>query len=260
MRNILTLLRFETKRLLKSKISFLYAAIYGICFLISAYFYSLYGSEASVLITPNGQSFAIQHLQASFLFTGVFVAIFASSLILQERTNGTIKYILTRPVTRGEFFVSRVLSLTVFVIFISFMMIVIGYIVGIACFGWGDYMEFANLRYPPIEGVFQTLKAALAFSYAYLGYGMMALVVSMFMDQMTTSVTVMTLLIMVGQYAEVLPTLKIGVIMHQMLFYHIDLFQASQAVVILNGFVIGLYIVVFFSLGWVTFRQQNLKV
>ncbi len=121
-------------------------------------------------------------------------------------------------------------------------------------------MEFATLRYPPIEGVFQTLKAALAFSYAYLGYGMMALVVSMFMDQMISSVTVMTLLIMVGQYAEVLPNLKAGVIMHQMLFYHIDLFQESQAVIIWNGFVIGLYIIVFFILGLVTFRQQNLKV
>lgn len=260
MRNILTLLKFETMRLLTSKLSLLYAAIYGLSFLISAYFYSVYGSEGSVLVTSNGQSFAIQHLQASFLFTGVFVAIYASSLILQERTKGTIKNILTRPVTRGVFFVARALSLTVFVIFISFMMIVIGYIVGIACFGWGDYMEFATLRYPPIEGVFQTLKAALAFSYAYLGYGMMALVVSMFMDQMISSVTVMTLLIMVGQYAEVLPNLKAGVIMHQMLFYHIDLFQESQAVIIWNGFVIGLYIIVFFILGLVTFRQQNLKV
>jgi ABC-2 type transport system permease protein len=260
MRNILTLWGFETKNMLTSKISFLYAAIYGICFLISAYFYSVYGSEASVLVTSNGQSFAIQHLQASFLFTGVFVAIYASSLILQERTNGTIKNILTRPITRGEFFVSRALSLTVFVVFISFMMIVIGYIVGTVCFGWGHYMEFANLRYQPIEGIFQTLKAALAFSYAYIGYGMMALVVSMLMDQMTTSVTVMTLLIMVGQYSEVLPNLKAGVIMHQMLFYHIDLFQESQSVMLWNGFVIGVYILVFFILGLVTFRKQNLKV
>lgn len=260
MRKAGILIGFEIKRMLFSKTTAIYTGIYFISFIISAIFFKMMGSDGSVLTIANAQSFPIQHLQASFLFTGIFVAIYVSQIISEERTQGTIKLILTRSLSRLEYFMSKVISIFLFSVFITLLMIVLSYVVGMLFFGWGDTLIFFSVKSEGFQGIVITMLSGLAFAFSYFAFGMIAIVVSMFSSRVSVNATMMGTLLMVGQYFEVLPAVKQFAIFHQMLFFHIYIFEKSFAYNTISFFVLIAYSVIFGIFGYQIFRKKDLYV
>lgn len=238
----------------------IYAVIYLISFIISAVFFKLYGSEYTVLTVGNAQSFPIQHLQASFLFTGVFLAIYAAQIIVEERSRGTIKLLLLRPVSRTAYYISRVVSIFLFSVLLTLMMIILSYAVGLLFLGWGDQMIWGSLTSSGIHGVLLTLLCGLAFAFSYFAFGIIAMAVSMFTSKLMESAIIMAILLMAGQYFELFPSIKQFAVFHQMLFFHIDIFEKSFAYNAVNILVLATYYVIFGIIGYLAFRKKDLYV
>lgn len=260
MKKIGVTVAFEVQKMISAKTTMIYMGIYLISFLMSAVFFRLYGSEYTVLTVGNAQSFPLQHLQSSFLLTGVFMAIYVAQISVQERSMGTIKITLLRPVSRFEYFISKVISIYLFSLLLTLMMIVLGYGIGLVVLGWGDQMVFQSLSSGGIEGVLITLLCGLVFSIAYFAFGMIALLVSMFSNKLLESAIVMGILLLVGQYLEIFPSIKKFAVFHQMLFLHMDIIDKPFADNLISFLVLFVYIAVCGIIGFLLFEKKDLYV
>lgn len=260
MKNILTIVLFETKQLVLSKMILSFSIIYLINYVISAVFFKISGSELTTLTAGNAQSFPIQHLQFSFFFTGTFLAIYASKISSQDRSEGLIKMTLTRSVSRLEYFISRVLAILLFCLFITFVMISLSYLVGMIFLGWGNELVFHSIEVSGISGVFITFICGLAFAFSYFGFGLFALIVSLFFNRVAETTVLMAIVLMAGEYLELLPNIQQFVLFHQMVFFHIDIFHKSLLYNLFSVIILLLYCLVFSVVGYLIFRKKDLYV
>lgn len=157
------------------------------------------GNNGSVLTLGNAQTFPIQHLQASFLFTGTFLAIYIGQMISQDRSQGTIKLILTRSVSRLEYYMGKVLAVWLLSLWLTLLMIALGYVIGLLFFGWGDSLVFFSVQSGGWEGFAVTMLTGLAFAFSYFAFGMIAIVVAMLADKVLETAVLLGILLMAGQ-------------------------------------------------------------
>lgn len=251
---------FEIKRLLTSKLLWIHTFSFGVMFVISAIFFKLYGVEGSVLTNANAQSFPIQHLQASITFMAIFVAIYVGDITVQDRLNGTIKLTLLRSVSRLQYFLSRVVCTFIFCILLTLGMIVTGYLVGIAFFGWGDYLEFYGVISSGLQGVGLTLLAGLAFAFAYFIFGLLSLIISLYFERVATLAIVAGASTIIGQYVILLPTIKHYAIFQQLLFFHTDWFNTSFRQNLMNSTILFVYMILCIAIGYFLFKKKDLFV
>ena len=179
-------LSFEGRRMLTSKSTLIYVIIYLTSYIILVIFFQLYGSDGSVLTEASAQSFPIQHLQAGILFTGTFIAIYVAQITRQERTQGTIKLILLRPVSRLQYYISRILSIAFFSILLTLIQITVGYwyLVGMLFFGWHGTLVFGSMVTSGPTGVDITFLYGLAFAFAYFAFGMLMMLLFGFLPRL----------------------------------------------------------------------------
>ena len=260
MNNILAITSFEIKRLFKSRLLWVFTCFFAAMYVISAIFFNLYGSEGSVLTNASAQSFPIQHLQASLTFTAIFVAIYVGDITVQDRMNGTIKLTLLRSLSRLQYFISRVLCTFIFSIVMTLIMIVAGYIVGLAFFGWGEYFEFFGMFSSGLHGVGITLLAGFAFALAYFIFGLLILVVSLYFERVATLAMVAGASTLIGQYVILLPTIKHYAIFQQLLFFHIDWFNTSLSQNLMNSTILFIYMILCIAMGYFQFKKKDLFV
>ncbi|WP_321386505.1 ABC transporter permease subunit [uncultured Enterococcus sp.] len=254
------LLWFETKRMLFSRSMAVYMGIYFINYLLSAVFFKLYGSEGTVLSVGNAQSFPIQHLQASYLFTGIFIAIYTAQITVQERNEGTVKFVLLRPVSRSVYYITRLLLLLLFSIVITLMMIALSYAVGLLFFGWGDQLIFHSQRLSGSAGVILTLISGAAFALSYFIFSLIVLVISTCCNRLLESVIASGILLIVGEYTELLPSIKQYTIFHQMYFFCVDIFEQSSTKIMESLLSLLIYGLLFGVGGYLLFRKKDLYV
>ena len=251
MKKIRTLLAFECRRMLTSTSTLIYAIIYFISYIISAIFFKLYGSDGSVLTVASAQSFPIQHLQAGILFTGTFVAIYVAQITRQERTQGTIKLILLRPVSRSQYYISRILSIASFSMLLTLIQITVG---------WHGSLVFGGMTSSGLTGIGLTFLSGAAFSFAYFAFGLLMLLLSEFLPRLIDCAVTGMIILLVGQYAEVVPSLRQYVLVHQMLFFHQDIFGMNAVYNLRSAAVILAYSLICGFIGYHVFRNEDLSV
>lgn len=250
----------EVRRMVWSKTSAIFAGLYWVSFMISAVFFKIMGSDGSVLTLGNAQSFPVQHLQASFLLTGTFLAVYTGQMISQDRSQGTIKLILTRSVSRLEYYMGKLLSVGLLSLWLTFMMIALGYLTGLLFFGWGDALVFFSVQAGGWKGLAVTFLTGLAFAFSYFAFGMISMVVAMLADKVMETAVLLGIMLMAGQYFELLPAVKQFAVFHQMLFFLIDIWEQPYTYNVINAAVVIAYSAVFGMLGYFIFRSKDLHV
>lgn len=260
MKNIYDLTVFEMKKMLRAKSTIIYAAFFFINYIISVIFFKLYGNEGSVLTVGNAQSFPIQHLPSSYLFAGIFIAVYVAQIVTQECSRGTIKLILLRSVSRLEYYASRITSIFLFSVFLVLMMLALSYITGWIFFGWGDKMVFNTINASGIHGILITLKSGFAYAFVYFIFGLIALVVSIFTRRLLESVIIMGGMLMAGQYFELLPDIKQFAIFHHIYFFGSDLLEKNLRQNIGSVAILCVYLLFFAVSGYFIFRKKDLFV
>jgi len=89
---------------------------------------------------PNGVTFTREFMDNSVnLFIPLLIMAIASDLVSGERTTGTIKMLLTRPVRRWKVLLSKLITLMMFVSLIVLSVFVMSYVISGLFFGYGGF-------------------------------------------------------------------------------------------------------------------------
>lgn len=116
-----------------------YAAMVGIA-LLGAYL--VYHAEQAVAIkSGSGYAFAISLVLRCIDFGAPILYVMICILFAIEVSNSTVKYILTRPVTRMELIVSKYVTALLMIILAILIFWAIGFITGGYYYGLGDLTE-----------------------------------------------------------------------------------------------------------------------
>ncbi|MEB3101343.1 ABC transporter permease [Ferviditalea candida] len=90
--------------------------------------------------SPNGVTFASGFMDnAVSLFIPLLVLAVASDLVSGERSAGTIKMLLTRPVSRWKILTSKLIALLLFTSLIVFSSAIMAYLISGVVFGYGGW-------------------------------------------------------------------------------------------------------------------------
>lgn len=89
-------------------------------------------------VVSNGQLFPAAALALVLpVFLPITVAIVAGDTIAGEASNGTLRYLLVRPVGRLRLLVAKLVSVAAFVLLAVLFVTLTGYVAGVAAFGFG---------------------------------------------------------------------------------------------------------------------------
>ncbi len=89
---------------------------------------------------PNGVTFTREFMDNSIsLFIPLLIMAIASDIVSGERTSGTIKMLLTRPVKRWKVLLSKMITMVMFVSLIVLSTFVISYLISGAFFGYKGF-------------------------------------------------------------------------------------------------------------------------
>ncbi|KAF1301436.1 ABC transporter permease [Candidatus Enterococcus willemsii] len=260
MRNMLSLLLFELKRLVRSRLLWLYGGFSVLVELITIFIYYTYGADTTVILTPNAQSIPIQMLQASLTFSALFVGLYVGDVYIQDRNNGTIKLVLLRSVSRLQYFMTRIIGIFMFSLLMTIISLLAGYLIGVIFFGWGDYFEFYDVVASGAQGVLYTLLGGVAFSFAYFVFGILALLLALFTERVSMLAMIAAGSTLIGQYVLLFPSVKQFTIFQQLLFFHIDWFTQSMSHNLINLAVLVGHLIVASGVGYFLFKKLDLNV
>lgn len=141
---ILKLLRNDVSRALRTRVPYFgIAAVSLVCVIIFIFTSSLRNSQA-----VNAWGFLGFSLQGAFADVGiVFIIIFSTLLISEETGSGTIRMILSSPVLRYEFYISKALTGILYMIAMSGTTLLVSYILATLHFDFAAVEDAAGLVY-----------------------------------------------------------------------------------------------------------------
>ncbi len=162
--------------------------------------------------SPNGVTFAIGFISNSMgMFIPLMVLGMASDLVSGERSAGTVKMLLARPVRRWKVLTSKLLALFLFVSLIVLSSALLSYLISGLVFGFGgwDMPIFSGFR---IEGtelieshvhavpqwLYLIMECGLAW-YASMAVACLAFMVSVLVRSTAASIVIMMAAIISGQ-------------------------------------------------------------
>lgn len=161
--------------------------------------------------TPNAVTFTKSFLDnAVNLFIPLMVLAIASDLVSSERSSGTIKMLLTRPVRRWRILTSKLMALTLYVSLIIVTTIALCYLISGLVFGYRGWEEpvFVGFRvngaqvdtanvHAVTQGVYVLMQAGLVW-FAAMVVAIIALMVSVLLRSTAASFVTMMATIIAG--------------------------------------------------------------
>lgn len=117
------------------------------------------------------------------IFLPVAVAVIAGDSVAGEASNGTLRYLLVRPVARTRLLVAKLVSVIAFVLIAVVVVAGVGYLVGTQLFGSSALQSTSGTTLSPVQA---TLRTAVA--VGYVGFSMLGVAaVAMFLSTLTDS-------------------------------------------------------------------------
>ncbi|MFC5531821.1 ABC transporter permease [Cohnella yongneupensis] len=161
--------------------------------------------------TPNGVTFTKTFMDnAVNLFIPLMVLAIASDLVSSERSSGTIKMLLTRPVRRWRILLSKLLTLSLYVSLIIVTTITLSYLISGLLFGYSGWEEpvFVGFKvngadvdtsnvHAVTQGVYVLMQAGLIWFSAMI-VSIIALMVSVLVRSTAASFVTMMATIIAG--------------------------------------------------------------
>ncbi len=137
-------------------------------------------------VLSTGQLFPLAALAIVLpLFLPIAVAVMAGDAVAGEAQQGTLRYLLTRPVGRTRFLVAKLMSVVVFVLLAVVIVAATGYVTGVTLLGDNPVAGVSAVSGTPLtqqEVVYRTLLAIGYVTMCMLGVAAAALFFSTFTD------------------------------------------------------------------------------
>jgi ABC-2 type transport system permease protein len=218
---------------------------------------SLYPAAALALVLP--------------IFLPVAVAMFAGDAVAGEANNGTLRYLLIRPVSRSRLLMAKLLGVAVFVIVVILLVVITSFLVGGGLFGFGQaaavgqpggVTSLSGTILTPLELVLRLLAAIGYIVLCMMGVGVIALFFSTISDS-GLGAALGTLAVLIT--SEVLTTLDAASIVKPYLpsnywlswidFFRVPIFWGN----IDKGILVQVaYLAVFFGAAWANLTSKDI--
>jgi ABC-2 type transport system permease protein len=205
------------------------------------------------------------------IFLPVAVAMFAGDAVAGEADNGTLRYLLIRPVGRVRLLVAKLVTIGVFVVVAIAFVVVTSYLVGTGLFGVGQaaavgqpggLTSLSGTALTPLDLVIRLLGAVAYIVVSMLGVGVIALFLSTVADS-PLGAALGTLAILIT--SEVLTTLDAASSVKTYLptNYWLSWIDFFRAPVFWHNIDRGLivqaaYLVVFLGAAWANFASKDI--
>ena len=221
---MLTFLRQEIFKLLRSRLlylSFMMLVIFVLLMLWGFYTYSLHktGGQVEFKYTYenpsyfNGLIFTLYSAYFAFqLIIPISVSILAGTQIAGEARSGTLRSLLTRPISRRRLYFGKYLVSALSVFFLLSFFIMFNLLVGLLLVGWGDlslYPGPLNLvqepaRLPQSEALLRFCYSVFSGTWSLLTLATLAFLMSvLFENPIVASFTALTLYVMLNVIGRV---------------------------------------------------------
>jgi ABC-2 type transport system permease protein len=213
-------------------------------------------------ITDNGLFVALAALTIEIgLFLPLAVSVVAGDSVAGEANIGTLRYLLTVPVTRLRLLAVKLAAITVGAFLATFTVAVVGILMGLALFGGGSMTLLSGTQIGFGEGLLRVALAA-----AYLACGLAALgTVGLFISTLTEQPIGATIATVIFSSAcfilDSIP--QVGWLHPYLLTHHWldfgDLFRAPiEWTNVLAGLYLAAgYVIVFFAAAWARFSGKD---
>jgi len=181
-----------------------YGAMVGIAALGA---YLVYHAEQAVAIkSGSGYAFAISLMIRCVDFGAPIMYVMICILFAIEVSNSTVKYILTRPVTRMELILSKYLTAMLMIAFMLVIFWCVGLATGGYYYGLGDLTENEYLIFTSGYMYKEILTATLLLMVPFAAIAAMALMVSTFSSTMGGAIIIGLILYFFFQILGLIPT------------------------------------------------------
>lgn len=213
-------------------------------------------------ITQNGLFVSLSALTIELgLFLPLAVAVVAGDSIAGEANIGTLRYLLTVPVTRGRLLAVKYAGIVVGAFTATFVVTLTGMLLGLALFGGGSMTTLSGTQIGFLSGLGRVLLAA-----AYLSCGLAALgAVGLFFSTLTEQpIGAMVTTVVFSTTSYILDSIPQVSWLHPYLITHhwLDFGDLLRDPVAWNNLLAGLglavgYAVVFWVAAWARFSVKD---
>ncbi len=213
-------------------------------------------------ITGNGLFVALAALTIELgLFLPLAVSVVSGDAVAGEANLGTLRYLLTVPVTRTRLLLVKYAAVAIGAFIATFTVAVVGMVMGLALFGGGSMTLLSGTQVGFVDGLVRVLAAA-----AYLACGMAALgAVGLFVSTLTEQPIAATIATIVfSSTCFILDSIPQVSWLHPYLLTHhwMDFGDLFRSPIAWNNMSAGLYldaayVIVFFAAAWARFAGKD---
>lgn len=112
------------------------------------------------------------------LFLPIAVSVIGGDTIAGEAANGTLRYLLTRPVPRARLLVAKLVTVTTFIFLAVIVVAIVAFIAGVVLFGIKPLSSLSATALTPAETTVRTFLAIIYIGWSMLGLGAIAVFAS----------------------------------------------------------------------------------
>jgi len=116
----------------------------------------------------NGNMFAYQLFYSMWLFVPLLVVVVTGGMISEETSEGTLRMVLSRKVSKSGFFSARFFAATVFALLIVLFMAILSIGVGILIFGSGELLTYENGKFTILTANHALIRFAISYGFYFL--------------------------------------------------------------------------------------------
>ena len=169
-------------------------------------------------VSGNGLFLAFTGLASVVpFFLPLTVGVVSGDAVAGEAQTGTLRYLLTVPVSRARLLVVKYAGLVVFGLAAAVLVAVVGLVVGWALFPTGDVTLLSGTTVPATEAVGRALLVALYVTASLAGLSAIGLAVSTFTEVPVAAMATTVVLAITSQILDAIPQLSW---LHPWLFTH----------------------------------------
>jgi len=116
----------------------------------------------------NGNMFAYQLFHSLWLFVPLLVVVVTGGMISEERSEGTLRMVLSRKVSKSGFFTARFIAAKIYVLIIVLFMAVLSIGVGLLIFGSGELLTYENGKFAILTANHALIRFVIAYGFYFL--------------------------------------------------------------------------------------------
>ncbi len=208
----------------------------------------------------SGQTFPLQIFdgEASIVMP-ILVILLITNLVTDEYADGTIKLPLLRKISRNKLLLGKIGAVVVVITLLLVFSFILGYILGIAFFGWGDQFIIKGDVLSSGKGIIFTLLVYGLSIISYISFGMIILLFAVLIDNSGSVVGIgMGILIVLLLVSQIFPDISLYLVSSYFNTFNLLTSGVEIKRIVFGFLIISAVGIVFYILSVIAFNRKDI--